>query len=283
MSEITTDAPFAPVPLWLVESDVSDRALRLYALLAALRDFTTDRVTVFGRRYLAEKLRCSVDTVDRAKAELVKAGALTVIQRRDGARNDVNEYVIQRLDPEMRRKADEYDRMKGGRTDAATRDEGRSQGRTDAAHYRESQNTLFGSSSSPLDELAEAAATPAPPFPVKKVGAKVVTPMEQALARGILAAFNAQFGSDFRGREHFIDVVGRIRERPDLTLDDHVAIIARFSGTTWWRRGRDGRTVKHPTPAHLYGSGKALDAAINFQGDGDGAQTDDLDAYTRGS
>jgi hypothetical protein len=115
---------------------------------------------------------------------------------------------------------------------------------------------------------------------VKTVDGRRVTAIEAALARGILAAFNAQFDTDYRGREHVIGIVMRVRERADLTLDDHVAIIARFSGTTWWRKDKQNRAVAHPTPRHLYGSGRALDAAINFRPAEEDAAAPDLDAYT---
>lgn len=129
-----------------------------------------------------------------------------------------------------------------------------------------------------LEGFGGAMGTLPPDFPVKEVNRKKVTQAEAALARAIIAAFNAQFGTDFRGKDHYIDVIGRIRERPELTLDEHIALIERFSHTTWWKKNGT-KTLSHPSVKHLYGSGRALDAAFNFRPEDAG--DDGLDAYTK--
>jgi len=271
---LSTDVPFAIVPLWLIESDVSDRALRLYSLLAGLRDYETGKCTP-GRKWLAEKLTCSVDTVDRAKAELVKKGAVSVIQRREGLLNEANEYVVHRMPPSMR----------GSRTGAA----GIAAGVAAPVRPNQEQNPDSSSSAPPtredgqLDLIGGAPATsPDDGFPVKTVAGRKVTDLEKAMSRAIIATFNAKFDTDYRGKEHYIDVVGRIRERPELTLEDHGRIIENFATTTWWRKSRDGRReVKHPSVAHLYGSGKALDAAINHKPEDAERAGPDLSEYDR--
>lgn len=71
---------FALVPEWLLFSDLSDRAVRLYAILSRYAD--RDGKAWPSRRTLATKLGCSMNTVDRARAELEEAGALHVERRK---------------------------------------------------------------------------------------------------------------------------------------------------------------------------------------------------------
>lgn len=89
--------PFAVVPEWLlVGPEVSDRAVRLYALLALMADRGT-REAFPARKTLAQRLGgCSLDSVDRAVDELAAAGAITKYERyRDGRRErSSNLYVV---------------------------------------------------------------------------------------------------------------------------------------------------------------------------------------------
>lgn len=80
VSQYHVDEAFGPVPLWLLRSKVSDRAVRLYALLSALSDATGVAV---GRKELANDLRCSLDSLDRAKTELEEVGAVTITRGHD--------------------------------------------------------------------------------------------------------------------------------------------------------------------------------------------------------
>lgn len=83
--------PFAMVPEDLLDAELTDRAVRLYALL--------DRYagTVEGawpsRPTLAARLRCSVDSVDRAIAELLAAGWLVLLEAR-GHLGRTNRYGL---------------------------------------------------------------------------------------------------------------------------------------------------------------------------------------------
>lgn len=89
--------PFALVPEWVLDADLSDRAIRLYALLSRYAD--ADGICYPSRRALAERLRCSEDSVDRAKRELVAAGALHVEARFDEEGQRSNLYRIVRVLP----------------------------------------------------------------------------------------------------------------------------------------------------------------------------------------
>ncbi len=102
---------FAIVPEWLLDADVSDCAVRLYAVL--LRYGHTSGARMPSRALLARRLKKgSVDTVDRAMKELVALGAVTVERRRNGRVNLTNRYHLRASDPSSPEP--------GGRSGAAT-------------------------------------------------------------------------------------------------------------------------------------------------------------------
>src|SRR5215218_10545395 len=90
---------FAIVPEWVLDADISDAALRLYAVL--LRYGQTSGKRMPGRRLLAGRLhKRSRDSVDRALKELVGIGAVVVQHRRQGAVNLTNRYVVRSTPPQ---------------------------------------------------------------------------------------------------------------------------------------------------------------------------------------
>jgi len=108
---IRNSLPFAMIPEWLLDSDVSAQATRLYCVLHRYADKDTQDARPIESA-LAKRLGCSLDTIDRALKELVQIGAVDVEHRLDEAGDlTSNDYILR----------------PGGRTDAATRD------RTDAA------------------------------------------------------------------------------------------------------------------------------------------------------
>lgn len=79
MTEIRSQDYFAIVPEWVLLADISANAVRLYAVL---NRYANSRGKAWpSRRTLADNLRVSPSTVDRAKDELVALGALTVETR----------------------------------------------------------------------------------------------------------------------------------------------------------------------------------------------------------
>ncbi len=91
--------PFSVVPEWVIDLEVSDRAVRLYAVLGRYADDAKHEGWP-SRSTLAKRLGCSVDSVDRAKDELVAAGALEVEHRtKDNGEPTSNLYRIIRSDP----------------------------------------------------------------------------------------------------------------------------------------------------------------------------------------
>ena len=79
MSEIQSREYFAIVPEWIVLADISSNAIRLYALL---NRFANSQGRAWpSRKTLADLMRTSTATVDRAKDELVAIGALEIEHR----------------------------------------------------------------------------------------------------------------------------------------------------------------------------------------------------------
>lgn len=82
--EIRADIRFSILPDWVIKSPVSDRAVRIYAVLAGFADSET--LTAFPSRGLIAKLvNTSVKSVDRALRELLEIGAIESEKRiKDG-------------------------------------------------------------------------------------------------------------------------------------------------------------------------------------------------------
>jgi hypothetical protein len=91
------DQPFALVPEWVIDADVSDAAFRVYSLL--LRYGNTSGQRMPSRKLLAVRLHRSVDAVDRAVRELADNGLVRIEHRRAGRRNLTNRYHLTTQDP----------------------------------------------------------------------------------------------------------------------------------------------------------------------------------------
>lgn len=107
---VTSDVgPWSIVPEWVLDADISDRAVRLYGLLGRYADSNGTSFPL--RRTLYQRLRCSESSLDRAAKELISVGALHVEQRTDAdGINQSNLWTLFRVSPEKR----------GGVTHAAT-------------------------------------------------------------------------------------------------------------------------------------------------------------------
>lgn len=89
---------FAIVPEWLLDANISDGAVRLYAVL--LRFGQSSGARMPSRSTLAKRLRKkSTDTVDRAMRELVELGAVVVQNRFDGGQRLTNRYLVRTSRP----------------------------------------------------------------------------------------------------------------------------------------------------------------------------------------
>ena len=96
--QITTDLRFSIVPAWLLDSEVSDKAVRLYAVLAGYANAETGQAYP-GRKLLSKRLDCSTKTVDRAVIELISLGAIKKQQRVKDGHYQSSLYTVVRSDP----------------------------------------------------------------------------------------------------------------------------------------------------------------------------------------
>ena len=81
---IRLERRFAIIDEWLLDLEISDRAVRLYAVLARYADSETHKAYP-SRDTLAKRLRCSTKSVDRAAQELVDSGAMTKQHRHNSS------------------------------------------------------------------------------------------------------------------------------------------------------------------------------------------------------
>ena len=95
---VTTDLKFSMVPEWLIDSGCTDKALRLYVVLARYAD--NDDLTAYpGRGLLAKRMGCHRSSVDRAVEELIDIGAITKEVRFADGKYTSSLYTIRRIAP----------------------------------------------------------------------------------------------------------------------------------------------------------------------------------------
>lgn len=98
----------------------------------------------------------------------------------------------------------------------------------------------------------------------RKVGGKLVTPRELALAAVGLITFNAKFewlgakGSDYGLGANLSEVVMRIRDRPSWDADTWVRLVESAWRMRWWEKKAGGR---RPTPSVIW-SPKAFEQVV---------------------
>lgn len=114
--------PFALVPTWVLDADISPLAVRVYAIHADCADRQGSHY--HGRKSLAARARCSLLTLDRAHAELVTVGALRIEHRRHEGRRDStsSRYHVVRVIPNVAsnlKLGGFTDEARGGFTDEA--------------------------------------------------------------------------------------------------------------------------------------------------------------------
>lgn len=97
---ITTDRRFAIIDEWILDANISDKAVRLYGILARYADYKTHKAYP-ARQTLADRLRCSTRSIDRAVLELIEIGALSKRQRKDSSLMFVLHAVSPRVDKDV--------------------------------------------------------------------------------------------------------------------------------------------------------------------------------------
>ena len=95
---INADLRFSIIPEWLLDSDLSDRAIRVYSVLARYADNETLQAYP-SRDTLAQRCHCHWRSVDRAIDELVRLGAITKTHRKNGDSYQSNLYTLRRVLP----------------------------------------------------------------------------------------------------------------------------------------------------------------------------------------
>lgn len=97
MSDLRTDLPFAIVPVWLMDTGLSNSALRVYISLARRADNETGHAWP-GRGTIAKESGLSLKSVDRGISELCGLGALTKHHRlNEKGEHTSNLYVVHRV------------------------------------------------------------------------------------------------------------------------------------------------------------------------------------------
>jgi hypothetical protein len=128
--DLVVEDRFAIVPEWLLDGDISDAAVRLYAVLLRYGQSSGSRMP--SRASLARRLRKrSTDSVDRAMKELVGIGAVRIEHRYAGAQRLTNAYHVRTSRPTRNDPPGPPDT--GSRKSAATPTQAARGGRTDAA------------------------------------------------------------------------------------------------------------------------------------------------------
>jgi len=92
---LDAEVSWAQVPEWVIVSPASDRAVRLYALLARRANSSNEAFP--SRGYLAEAMGCSRKSVDRALDELLELGAVTKQSQFVENRQTVNLYTVRAM------------------------------------------------------------------------------------------------------------------------------------------------------------------------------------------
>jgi len=100
MTNLHTDVRFSIVPEWVIDADISDRAVRVYAILARYADSETLQAFP-SRETLAKRARCHWRSIDRAIDELVKLGAVIKTHRKNGDAYQSNIYTLRRVLPRV--------------------------------------------------------------------------------------------------------------------------------------------------------------------------------------
>lgn len=94
--QVEADLKFSIIPEWLLDSDVTHKAIRIYAVIARYADNQT--LTAWpARATIASRAKCTVKSVDRAITELVEAGALSKELRRDDSGQRSSVYTLRRV------------------------------------------------------------------------------------------------------------------------------------------------------------------------------------------
>jgi DNA-binding MarR family transcriptional regulator len=91
--KVRNEVNFAIVPEWVLDADISAQAVRLYGVLNRHASNHTSRCRV-RRKKLAERMKVSEKTVDRALDDLERIGAIEVAAHYNDNGQAANEYLV---------------------------------------------------------------------------------------------------------------------------------------------------------------------------------------------
>lgn len=95
-----------------------------------------------------------------------------------------------------------------------------------------------------------------------KVDRKDVSEHEATVAARVLHGWNQETSQRLASADWLAKIVMRVREHPELTIDDHAAIIAStLNGKAWWSGP--------PTPSIIYGNGAQFERSMEQARAGD--------------
>jgi hypothetical protein len=97
---LSADIRFSIIPEWVMDADISDRAVRVYTLLARYADNETLQAFP-SRETLAKRAHCNTKAITKAIDELVVIGAVTKEHRKQGDSYQSNLYTLRRVGPIM--------------------------------------------------------------------------------------------------------------------------------------------------------------------------------------
>jgi len=97
---LNSDLRFSIIPEWVLDAKVSDRAIRVYSILARYADNETLQAFP-SRETLAKRAHCHWRSIDRAIEELIKLGAVTKAHRKNGDSYQSNIYTLRRVLPQV--------------------------------------------------------------------------------------------------------------------------------------------------------------------------------------
>lgn len=230
---------FTMVPDEVIKLPLSHLAFRLYAVLLSFAN--KDGAAFPSNRTLCERMHVgSVETLRRAKLELVGAGLLAVESKdRENGSQTANDYLVSTIPGYLLT----------GEQEGVLTDEQESYLRT----------SIPEGDSEDLDSKIFPPETP-PPF---RVDGTVTTGAELSLSVAILGHWNGATGQALRSKEWHRRIILRIREYPELTLEEHAALIDAALGDPWWRGA--------PKPDVVYGNGAQFERVMADRAGGNGS------------
>jgi len=251
-AELVLEDRFSMVPEWVLDADIGDCALRLYAVLLRYGNSTGARMP--SRATLAARLhKRSVDTVDRALAELIRLGALRVEHRWACQQRLTNRYRIRTSRPARHEPASTTASGPGpggGRTDAATRTKSAGGGRTDRGRVA----ARIGHDREPSTETPPPPPPPPPAGPLRSSAGPAGRPSPADMGRS--NGTDPDIGSVEHWHRRHQDLLTGCGIISWQAWDDHVAQVRAA-------RSAAGQPLSRWSPAHLLA---ALDLAVRGRG-----------------